>query len=418
MSLVLFSCEHEESVPLPLQEQDPEHPTEQIPLQALSDSTIHQPIMSYWAPGQQISHADFDLNLLSALHDLHAGTSFACSPFSLTSNLSMLLHGADGQLQQRILQVLGFKDVEEAIAYLNRAKQLTSDSATDMNLTYANALFVSDQYRLLTLYQQELNTLYDASVHSVDFTAGDALLSINAWSAQATHGLIPNVLESINPDAKAYLLNALLFKAPWNMKFSVSDTRLRNFYLQRGGSVMLPLMQKKDTLPYARHTNFEVVAIPFAMENFAMEVILPHQGKTVDDALKELRECGIQNLFEQSAEPKLVRLNIPRFHGEDNLDLRIALNALGLETLFDGSIGQLSNIIAEENLVITNIRQNTSVTVSEDGAEVAAVTISEMDTELRPDEIIEFLANRPFIYIIRDRVENVSLLMGVFEGVF
>lgn len=58
----------------------------------------------------------------------------------------------------------------------------------------------------------------DADVYRVPFD-GAACDDVNRWVREATDGMIPSILDSVSPEAAAYLINALVFESPWSVYY-------------------------------------------------------------------------------------------------------------------------------------------------------------------------------------------------------
>ena len=59
------------------------------------------------------------------------------------------------------------------------------------------------------------------------------------------------------------------------------------------------------------------------------------------------------------------------------------------------------------------IKQNTFIEVNEEGTEAAAVTGGEMiGSSGKEPIVIDFIANRPFFYAIKEKSTNAILFMG------
>ena len=68
-----------------------------------------------------------------------------------------------------------------------------------------------------------------------------------------------------------------------------------------------------------------------------------------------------------------------------------------------------------KRIVVDKIKQKAKVKVSEEGTEAAAVTVivGKNATAVRPTEDkVEFIADRPFIFAIRDTLSGMILFIG------
>ena len=83
----------------------------------------------------------------------------------------------------------------------------------------ANAIFVNQHNQLKDQFQREMRKYYGAMAESLDFTSQASLNRINGWCNARTKGMIPEILEKLDPAVISYLLNAIYFKAGWTNEF-------------------------------------------------------------------------------------------------------------------------------------------------------------------------------------------------------
>lgn len=85
---------------------------------------------------------------------------------------------------------------------------------------------------------------------------------------------------------------------------------------------------------------------------------------------------------------------------------------------FDENKADFTGINADEpGLHISKVIHQAVVEVNEEGTEAAAATAVIMMTKcaaIRPAPIIEFNCNRPFLFIIHDKIHHSALFLGKF----
>ena len=105
---------------------------------------------------------------------------------------------------------------------------------------------------------------------------------------------------------------------------------------------------------------------------------------------------------------------MPKFEIEYERVLNDDLQNMGLTTIFDPNNANFSSK-SDVPLVVSMVKQKAYVKVDEVGTEAAAVsvvTVLAMSAAPRPEKIIEFNADRPFIIVIRDMHTNRILFVG------
>ena len=107
---------------------------------------------------------------------------------------------------------------------------------------------------------------------------------------------------------------------------------------------------------------------------------------------------------------------LPKFEIKSRYeDVADVLQALGATTPFSAKDADFSNI-SEKRVYIDRIIQEAVVNVDEKGTEAAAVTLNLMAYSAGPGSeppVKQFIADRPFVFFIREKGSNAILFMGV-----
>lgn len=378
----------------------------------------------------------FTLNFLKTVNDVDkSGKSFIYSPLSITYVLGMVNDAAVGETEKEMEQTLGFhegsiKAVNDYCKKLIDGLPKVDDKVT---LNIANAIFANKDYTLKNQFQQDMQTYYDAKAEALDFSSPQTLDHINGWCNEKTKGMIPTILDEVNPDMMSYLLNAIYFKADWSSKFDQKNTKEEDFTTEKG-KTKLPLMHQNVLISYLKNNTYSAVIIPYGSGLWNMTVLLPEEGKTTYDVIKEVVESSMLNNHGwcltgmNTFQGYEVDLKLPRFETSsdtDELDIKDGLAGLmqemGIKLAFDSYFAQIPNM-CDNPVHIAMMRQKTKIKVNEEGSEAAAVTVAGMmknSASSGPDEYPKatFHANRPFVYVISEASSGVILFVGKFTGV-
>ena len=120
--------------------------------------------------------------------------------------------------------------------------------------------------------------------------------------------------------------------------------------------------------------------------------------------------------MEQAPEPSTVNLALPRFSTETtNTQLKSQLQQLGIRSIFAPEQARLTEV-SSKPLFVSDILQKARIKVEEAGCEAAAVTVAQMKNTMAPDNIVEFRADRPFLYFITERSTGLILFAGAYCG--
>ena len=384
----------------------------------------------------------FTLNFLKTVNDVDkSGKSFIFSPLSITYVLGMVNDAATGETEKELEQTLGFH--EGGIKAVNEYCKKLIDGLPKVDervkLNIANAIFLNKNYTLKSQFGQDMQTYYDAKAEALDFSSPQTLSLINSWCSDKTNGMIPTILDEVNPNMMSYLLTAIYFKADWASKFDQNNTREETF-AKENGSTELPMMHQNVLIQYLNNDIFSAVKIPYGSGLWNMMVLLPEEGKTTDDVINHFATCGlsgVEGLICQITEdniatmkknyfsPYEVDLKLPRFETSSDTDklgieggLVGLMKNMGINLAFDSYFAEIPNM-CEVPVYIAMMRQKAKIKVNEEGSEAAAVTVAGMiDMSAMPMEYPKatFHANRPFVYVIQEASSGVILFVGKFTG--
>ena len=267
-------------------------------------------------------------------------------------------------------------------------------------------------------YQQDMKDYYSAEVASLDFKDTSALDYLNGWCNEKSQGMIPKILDQIPEKTVLALMNAIYFKATWTEKFDEKDTKDETFTKADGTTVTLPMMSRKYAeILYGKNDFFSSVCLPFGTgDRYRMFVLLPAEGKSVDDIINVLT-----NDFWRSMQwgTYVIDLKLPRFSTSSDIRLNDPISQLGAPSMFDGGKADFSGISKNyKELYVSVMKQKAAIEVTEEGAKMSAVTIALMEEGADGDAIARgtFHANRPFVYLVQERDTRAIFFIGTFQG--
>ena len=376
----------------------------------------------------------FTLNFLKTVNDVDkSGRSFIYSPLSITYVLGMVNDAAIGQTEKELEQTLGFHEggIKAVNEYCKKLIDGLPKVDENVKLNIGNAIFVNKNYTLKEQFQKDMNDYYDAKAETLDFSSPQTLSHINGWCYDKTNGMIPTILDEVDPNMMSYLLNAIYFKADWASKFDQKNTKDEPFTTE-SGNITLPLMHQNVLISYLKNDTYSAVVIPYGSGLWNMTVLLPEEGKTTDDVIKEIAKSSVVNNrgwcetggnYFRGYE---VDLKLPRFETDsdtDELDIKDGLAGLmqkmGIKLAFNPLLADIPNM-CDVPVYIAMMRQKAKIKVNEEGSEAAAVTVAGMmeKSSMGPVEYPKatFHANRPFVYVIQEASSGVILFVGKFTG--
>ena len=340
------------------------------------------------------------------------------SPLSLNMALGLLEAGADGETKAQIdsyLQTENYTDL--AAEYIKFAKEERSnekivhsewDTTPASVLEIANSLWADDLLPIKDDYKQRIGGKFDAEIRNLDFSAADdALNEINGWISDKTHEMIPKALGAIDPETLAVLINSVYFESNWTGDWFIDEAKKESFTLPDGTVKQLPLMWKGGSTYFE---NDHASAFSCTYRNGVEFIgILPK-----DDGDFTLEGLDIPSLLESRTYDYDVSMAMPRLKFDTSFVLGNALEAAGLENIFDVTKANLSGI-SDVSLYVTEVIQKTSLELDENGTKAAAVTIMPMtggggEEVYRETKTVRL--DRPFAFMIYDKTKDQILFVG------
>ena len=358
----------------------------------------------------------FALDLFRTQADME---SKVISPVSVSFLMGMLANGADGITKDEILTAMvGDKNIsvgelnDTYAAILRMAAN--GDRLTTVNI--ANYIAVNKQFKLKKAYTPAISNLYSANVENLDFASPKTLKHVNKWCSDNTNGMIPSIVDRLNPSDVAVLMNAIYFNGTWTEKFNRKYTRLENFQGYTRDIKKVDMMHQKHQFRYADNSQYSAVELPYGNGQYSMTVLLPDEGVSIDDMLKQFTTTELSKLQQQMTEC-LVDLKLPRFSTTTKVGLKAPLSNMGAKTMFSDSadFGRM----ADAGLFVSTMLQKAKIEVSEEGTKAAAVTSVMVRTTALEDQepwFVNFHADRPFIYMITHRPTGAIFFVGQYTG--
>ena len=356
---------------------------------------------------------DFACKLFRTINKQKKGSTIV-SPISVSYVLGMLNEGADGETRRQITDVLGLGDsVQEINEYFKKMMGDAQSVDPSVKLKNANCIYCKLGKSINPKYKADMQNYYDANVEAINFNSSNIVNKINNWSKTHTDGMIPELVtkEELNPLAVMYLLNAVYFKASWTDQFDPRSTRDIDFITHEGKTVKRPMMHRRGIVAYGKNDLCKMLCLPYGNKAYSMVVLLPNEGKTTDDIIRNLSAQKVKE-WQSQMRTEDVNILIPRFTTESETHLEAILSSMGMPRAFRDD-AEFPNMIQKEGLSVSMMKQKAKIEVNEDGTEAAAVTIAEM-ISFGVHDYEYFHATRPFVYYIMEKSTGAIYFMGTY----
>ena len=359
-----------------------------------------------------LAEPSFNNKIIGAIHDNIDNTNYMISPYSLEVVFSMLRDGASGTTLDELNTLVPEREIK------------TFSAKERINI--ANALFIKNGVIVKDDFKNTMTSKYKSKIILDDFVTPKA---INDWSNQETYGMIPKVLENINPRFLLGLGNAVAIDIKWQSQFECSGTRLEEFNTIDNNKINVAMMHQtyEHGASYYSDSKATYVSIPYrkygedgeyADNGTQLEFIGILPNEDVNEYVNNFNYFDLVNNIKEmkSAGDELnIRVSLPKFKFDyDVKDLVSILKDLGLKE----TLGPKPNFekIADYDMSISDVIHKTHIDLSEVGTKAAAVTLVTFKDNALPGgipEVVEVNFNKPFVYLIKDSNSDEVLFFGV-----
>jgi len=356
----------------------------------------------------------FALDLYQQLRENPGNLFF--SPYSISAALAMTLAGAGGNTLKQMAEVLAFSLTDEALhagfAALNaRLEEVQTGSPN--RLMIANALWPQKGYKLRRTFRSLVKKHYGVKIKALDFADSDnARAVINQWVEDKTESKIKDLIGQgvLNHLTRLVLANAIYFKGTWQDEFDPGLTSEQPFQTASDTEVPVQMMHQKQSLRYTEDETLQVLEIPYKGRDLSMVILLPREPDGVDHLEKLLTPAQLTEWIATLEETE-VNFSLPRFNISFPLRLDDTLKSLGMVDAFSGN-SDFSAMQEDNELKIGAVLHKAYVDVNEEGTEAAAATAVVMVTKSVSFMTVDFIADHPFIFFVRENNTGSLLFLG------
>ena len=243
------------------------------------------------------------------------------------------------------------------------------------SIKVGNSVWVKESFQLKKDFIKSVNKTLRATTENVDFTDGATMNHINQWVHDKTNGLIPTIIDSLDPQTALFIANALYFKDKWLYPFQemhLNGQPLDDIYFNLEGNeteqIKVPMMlSKSEDIGFGTigneifETLAEVIHIPYISGKFRMKIIVPNnQTERPLETLEKFMEMNkekidgkvalelsvtydnvstLGNVFSMKFKnewPENVRVIMPKFKISSQMELSDWLKAAGVSQIFEG----------------------------------------------------------------------------------
>ena len=358
--------------------------------------------------------ADFATGLLQQVAT--GNDNYLVSPLSAELALAMTANGAAGETQAQMLQVLaGAASMDELNAFLhNYVAELPNIPAAKLNI--ANSIWIKQGVDVKQSFLQANADWFGAAAYSAPFSA-QTIKDMNTWVKQQTDGMIPHMVDSLDPSIVMILLNAMALDAQWASPYEDPFVAPGEFTTSGGQQQPAKFMSSVETafLDDGLATGF---VKPYMHGTYDFAALLPNEGVSMQDYVASLSGSGLLNAL-NTATDEGVSASLPQFSFSYSVGLQDALKALGMTNAFDSVAADFSNMFTDSTgMFIGDVSQKTYIDVTKTGTRAGAVTDVGATLASGPPPVSKTVnLDRPFVFAIVDGATHLPLFLGVVNSI-
>ena len=349
------------------------------------------------------------------------GQNRVYSPLNVYMALSMLAQLTDGESREQILTLLGSGSMDELRRQASDVWNANYRDDGALTSVLASSLWLNQN---VAFHQDTMDILardFYASSYRGEMGSAEFDKLLQSWLNEQTGGLLKEQAGNIemDPDTVLALATTVYFRAKWYAEFSERNTFPETFHAP-DGDVETDFMHRGDDESYYWGSKFAAVCQYFEEgRGNAMWFLLPDEGVTPEELLSDGEALdflftGQRNQWENQ-KYLIVNKSIPKFDVSSQFDLKEGLQAMGVTDVFDPALSDFTPMTTDVDvpIIVSQASHAARVVIDEEGCTATAFTVMLYSgAEMPPDEEVDFVLDRPFLFCITGS-SGLPLFVGV-----
>ena len=340
------------------------------------------------------------------------------SPLSLYMALGMTAEISGGNTRQQILGILNQDSIESMRSHAQSVWQANYMNDGVAKCLIANSLWTNENLRCLQDTADTVASHYYASVFTGNPSARAYNQLMQDWINEQTDNLLKDSVSGIqmSRDMLISIVSTVNYSGQWVSKFDKKDTAQGTFHAA-SGDMKCNYMHASRLTNYFWGEHFSSIALPLE-SNGEMRLLLPDEGVLPEELLQddEVYRYMMSRMYsgEMFENHKYVSadLTVPKFDVSSDINLTDGLNALGMTDAFDMQKADLTPLTELKPAWISEAKQDARVMIDEEGAKAAAVTLMMAAGAAKPEDHVDFVLDRPFVFEIMSE-NGLPLFVGI-----
>ena len=366
---------------------------------------------------------DFYISTISEFLSDSDGENLVYSPVNVYMALAMLAEITDGESRQQILSLLGANSLEALRTQAHGVWNANYSDDGAVTSILANSVWLSHGLDPNNTTLKTLADKYYASSFVGEMGSEELNQALRAWINEQTGGLLENMTDGIELNANTLiaLASTVYFQAKWKDEFRESNTSEKTFHAPTG-DVTAEFMHRTDTHgKYYFGENFS--ATSKSLEGSGkMWFILPDEDVTADELLSDTETLEFLTSLDKWENKTTIKVNlaVPKFDVSSKTDLAEGLKNLGVTDCFDGKKASFVPLLTMDAMdgdtYVSSVEHGVRVAIDEEGVTAAAYTVIPVAGDaMPPEEEVDFILDRPFIFVITS-ADGTPMFIGVVNN--
>ena len=342
--------------------------------------------------------------LLPKLLSGQEGENAACSPVNVYLALAMLAECTDGESRQQLLDLMNASNIN---ALRTQAQQVWRAHYNDDGLSksvLANSLWLQKDYGFDPGTVQLLADHYYASVFQGDLGSVEMSTALRSWLNEQTEGLLQEQVQDVSfpPNTTLALASTVNYQVQWLNEFSKKSNVQAIFHGAKGDTAETFMRATLEYGPYYWGDRFGATALPLE-DGSILWLFLPDEGCSPESIVGEATAFLAQRTEDYPNQKSIrVNLSVPKFDVVSDSELSDELKSLGVTDIFRSDKADFSAILPEnDGGYISQVKHAARVLIDEKGVTAAAfTTIMRAGAAMPPTDEIDFILDRPFLFIL------------------
>jgi serine protease inhibitor len=349
---------------------------------------------------------NFSCNVVSKFNKLLKNNkTLTISPLAILAPLMLLYRSSSSKTEYELQSVLGLegnKDVATKSFSSILGNAFSSNSANASSL-----IFIPDHVPINKAFINFVNELggLGSVIPFNPKNINNEYIKINNVISSNTNNNVKNMIHPSNLSkyTNTMLISTTVFSNELKNPFNVKNTKHRAFFSNNSRKPIPMMYQTNEVFNYYQDEYNQVIEMDFIDNQFTLGIMLPSDGNKLEFSYDFL------NYYWSNLRPTQINnLIIPRIINQSKYKIDSFFKKLGLREIFNQA--DFSELTPPGNLIrISDIIHQSIINISETKSEQ-----TNNSGQNKNSSKINFIANRPFIYYVKDIKTNAIVINGYY----